>query len=360
MAISSPRPSKAGRWIPCPASARLENEFQEIESEDAREGTAAHWVAAQVLAGHFELEELTDRPAPNGIIVTGEMVEHVEMYLSAVRSVTPVAVVESPLEGIPGMERATPDARFVTNVRGHIWEFKYGYKIVEAVDNWQMICYAVLLFIKHEWQLSDIVVTIVQPRPFHFDGRIRSWTITREIGWNFYSRIQLALAETQDPNAPARSGPHCDYCNALHACEAARRAAFNAVDITLNRGMASDLPAVELGRELTILRRAAEAIKLRLDAAESHGLDLINKGGMIPGWSVERALGRRQWRDEKDVPLIEALSGVTMTEQKSISPAQAEKRGVPKELVGVYAISRETGRKLVPRDGSMKAKEVFK
>lgn len=334
--------------------------YREIESEDAREGTAAHWLAAQVLGGHFQLEELTDRAAPNGIIITGEMVEHVQMYVNTVQSIAPTVVVEKPIAGITGIETAIPDARCIVGTRGYIWDFKYSYKIVETNDNWQLITYAVLLFAKHEWQLSDIVVTIVQPRPYHFDGRVRSATITRENAWYYLKQLESAVAETQNPNAPARTGAHCNYCTALHACEAARRAGLNAVDATLNRGVASELPPVELGRELTILKRAAEAIKLRLDAAESHGLDLINKGGIIPGWSVERAFGRRQWRDPAEVGLIEALSGVTLTETKPVSPAQAEKLGVPKDLVSVYTTNRETGRKLVPRDSSIKAKEVFK
>src|SRR3546814_2922085 len=131
------RPSGAGRWVNCPASPRIEAPFPDVESEDAKEGTAAHWVAAQVLGGHMQLEELTDRAAPNGVIVTGEMVEHVESYIAAVG--TPAVVEQELPTAIPGVETGTPDARRVVGPNGYIWDLKYGYGIVEVRDWWQEI-----------------------------------------------------------------------------------------------------------------------------------------------------------------------------------------------------------------------------
>lgn len=351
------RPSNARRWVNCPASPRLEAPFPDLESEDAKEGTAAHWVAAQILGGHHQIEELTDRAAPNGVIVDGEMVEHVQFYVDAVG---PGAVIERQLPtAIPGIADGTPDARRVDDRgTGYIDDFKYGYAIVEAHGNWQLACYALALMRKHSWQLDRVVVRIIQPRPFHPDGRIRTWTIERVTAERLWHTLTEAVAAAHAPDAPARTGPHCRDCRALQACEAARRAGMNGVDVSL-RGMNLEQPVDALAGELRTLRRAAEAIKLRLDAIEGHALALIDRGGVIPGFRVERSAGRRRWRDPDQIAILEALSGLKLTEVKPVSPAQAEKRGADKLLVQQFTTTPETGRKLVERDGSTKATEVF-
>lgn len=349
-----PRPSNAGRWIPCPASPRLEASFPDPDGDDAKEGTAAHWVAAQVLGGHCELEELTDRKAPNGVIVTGEMVEHVQTYISTVRA---FPIIERTINIWPGVEPGTPDALAVEGTRGYIWDFKYGYSIVEAPGNWQLACYAVGLFAKHEWNLESVLAIIVQPRPFHPDGRVRYWEISRDEAISLANTIRDAAANTQNPNAPVVTGSHCNHCNALHACEGARRAALNGVDIAY-RNPPVVLQGADLAGELATLTRAAEAIKLRLDAIQSHAVAEIDANRPVPGWSLERSMGRRQWTD--GVAALEALAGVSLTEIAPVSPAVAEKRGVDKALVKMFTTTRETGRKLVPRDASVKAAQVFK
>jgi len=353
------RASNAGRWVYCSASPRLEAPFPDDSSEDAREGTAAHWAAAQVLGGHVALlEELTDRKAPNGVIVTGEMVEHTQTYIDAVYSVTRTPVVERTMTAPPGVQDCTPDALYVDGDHGLLWDLKYGYGIVEAVGNWQLATYAIAMFQKHA-DLRTVTAHIVQPRAFHPDGRVRSWTITREHAASLSATLQTAVLAANDPNAPATSGPHCHYCRALHACEAARRAALNGVDVSV-RSSPDAPPPDALAGELHTLRRAADAIKLRLDAIEGYALDMIARGGMVPGWSVERAFGRRKWADMDTLRSLEAISGVTIYQEQPVTPAAAERAGVPRTLIDQFTTTPETGRKLVARDSSAKAREVFK
>lgn len=349
------RPSEAGRWINCPASPRLQEPFPDTPSPEAEEGTAAHWVAATVLSEQHSLDELTDRPAPNGVMVTGEMVEHVQTYVDGV--VSPAVIERLLPSGVPGVEDGTPDALRVDGLHAHIWDFKYGWGIVEARNNWQGACYAVSLFAKHEWKLESVTFHIVQPRPYHYDGRVRSWKVTREEAVHLQKTLTEQVAQTQRDDPPARTGEHCKYCRALHVCEAARRAGMNAVDVAYS-GQPVDINGEALAGELRTLKRAADAIKLRLDAMESHAISTIDAGGIVPGYALERAYGRRKWKDD-NISVLEALSGKSLTESKPVTPAEAEKRGVDKTLVAQFTTTPETGRKLVERDNSQKAKEVF-
>ena len=351
------RPSGAPRWVPCPPSARLGAPFPDIEGEDAKEGTAAHWAGGQVLGGHVSaLEELTDRTAPNGVIIDGEMVEATRLYID---TVPPGCVIERELpSAIQGVDSGTPDARRVDGRHGHVWDFKYGWGIVEAVGNWQGACYVVSLFAKHGWELDAVTFHIIQPRPWHPDGKVRSWKITRDDAIALHGQLTDAAVRAYATNTPCVTGPHCHDCRAAHVCEAARRAALNAVDVTY-AATPIELPPVAIAAELRMLRRAADAIKLRCDAMESNALAMIDRGGIIPGWSTERAFGRTRWLDGK-VPALEAISGVTLTEPKPVTPAEAKRRGVPTALLKQFTTTPETGRKLIERDSSAKAKEVFK
>lgn len=349
------RPSGAPRWVPCPPSARLEAPYPEIEGEDAKEGTAAHWAAAQVLQGHHAaIEELTDRTAPNGIIIDGNMVDAAELYIA---TVPPGCVIERLLESaIPGVESGTPDALRVDGRHGHIWDFKYGWGIVEAPGNWQLATYAVNLFAKHNWQLDSVTVYIIQPRPYHPDGKVRKWVISHVEGQALYAKIAQAAQWANDPASPCTTGPHCHDCRAAYPCEAARRASLNAIDVTY-AATPVELAPVDMAGELHTLRRAQEAIKLRLDAMEANAMALIGNGGVIPGWSRDRSFGKRRWKD--GVTVLEMLSGVRLTESKPVSPAAAERLGVSPAFLKQFTITPETGWKLVERDSSAKAKEVF-
>ena len=75
-------PSSAGIWGPggCPASPTVEAQYPEQEdSEKAREGTAAHWVASERLGGRsVAVGEL----APNGVVVDQDMIDGTDAYVA--------------------------------------------------------------------------------------------------------------------------------------------------------------------------------------------------------------------------------------------------------------------------------------
>lgn len=356
-----PRPSNAGRWVPCPASHNLEAAYPDVTIEEAEEGIAAHWAAAQVLGGHRQLDELVDRAAPNGVIVTGEMVEHIQTYIDAIGP-APV-VVEKTIDIVPGIEPGTPDAvRVVDESHGHVWDFKYGWGIVEVKNNWQLICYAVGLFAKHHHAghpLTDVTVTIVQPRPSHPSGRVRSVTYTAAEIYDLAAHLQSYALRTTQPNAPCVTGDHCGDCKAITPCEAARRASLNAVDVAYT-SQPNELSGEDLAQELRTLRRAADMLKARLDAQEARALKVINDGGAVPGFTTERAFGRRKFISDDAVAALGVMFGLDLFERKPMTPPAVEKLGVPKDFVKQFTTTPETGRKLVARDASEKAREVFK
>lgn len=70
-------PSSAARIVACPGSRKLEAMFPQEETIESREGDAAHWAAAQMLAG---VAVSIGMAASNGVLLTDEMIEGAEMY----------------------------------------------------------------------------------------------------------------------------------------------------------------------------------------------------------------------------------------------------------------------------------------
>lgn len=351
------RPSAAGRWMNCAASPHLQEPFTETESEAAAEGTAAHWVAEQVLNGVMLADELIDRKAPNGVIITGDMVDHVQMYVDAVQEVSHYPAVEYTIPMCEGVEDGTPDATYCIKWVGHVWDFKYGWSLVEAIGNWQLACYIIGLFNRTEWGLTECFGHIVQPRPWHPDGPVRSWRVSRDEALVLKERIEVQAAEIHTPGPHwATSGNHCRNCLALATCEAARMASLNAVDVTL-AGIVAEAP---VETEMALLRRAKSAITMRLDAVESRAVECIQNGAPVPGWSLIQGQGHRRWKDNTTIDKVAAMSGVTnLTELKPVTPAEALRRKVPEAIVEMLTERPDTGFKLVEQDANAKAAAIF-
>jgi hypothetical protein len=78
-------PSSAARWIACAGSVMMEVLYPEtVEHAAAAEGTASHWAASEMLAGRVVAE---GQVAPNGVVLSDEMIECAEVYVDNVMRV---------------------------------------------------------------------------------------------------------------------------------------------------------------------------------------------------------------------------------------------------------------------------------
>jgi hypothetical protein len=256
----------------------------------------------------------------------------------------------------------TPDAWIYSSKTNDliIWDLKYGFGIVEAFENWQMICYAAGLIEQYSLPAeTKCYLRIVQPRGFHKSGPIRQWKVpvgTLQTG--YLSKLQSAANEALSGKSTLQPGSHCRYCDGRHICSILKRETLATAD-----SMALETPDIlepeAIGRELTVLENAKYLLDQRVDALQQHALSLITKGENIPGYTVEKTRGTLIWLEEPE-KMIEMAKGVGVDLSKPAicTPTQAIGKGLHTGIVNAFSKRVNKKTKLKPVD-TAEARQVF-
>jgi hypothetical protein len=335
------------------------------------EGDAAHWVASQIFAGRPIRE---DQAAPNGVIVTAEMIEAVEAYVDDVSQVlgndSHRAHLEERLAAAPGLPDnwGTPDLWHFTP-RGSgglllVWDFKYGHRFVDAFENWQLINYVKLILELPEFadmahRSIDVVMTVVQPRNYHPSGVIRRWDETAAGLQPWFDQIDERGEIALSPDATTDVGPACRDCAARHICPALHAAAETAMDVA--GGLVSlELDETALGSELRMLKRSAAVLDARIAGLEEQAMATLRDGKRVPFFYMEQAAGREVWTKPVDeVLVLGELFGKNLAKPVTpVTPNQARKLGIDATVISQYSDRPKGAFKLVPED-TRNARRIF-
>lgn len=313
-------PSKMARLIACPGSYDLcANLPPEPETEAAREGTLAHLVAEAVY---------NCNPIPDG--ATDEMTEGAELYVRTIRQFCPHGAY---LESRADCSTLHPDcwgtvdawAHAVSGV--HVFDYKFGHRAVEAVENWQLLTYAIGL--TSRLQLPDafpVSLHIIQPRAYVPGGPVRTWTTRAADLAPYAERIRRTLADIDTGAARCTPGEQCAYCPGRAVCPALQSAGWQAMELAAEP-VPMELPPAALGLELEWAERSAALLSHRLDALRAMAEHALREGQSVPGWSMAPSSGREKWdAAPADVFALGDLLGVELRKAaEPITPAQARK-----------------------------------
>lgn len=375
------RASGAGIWgAPngCRAYPLMAAYYPEREdSPAAMEGTAAHWAAEQMLdAGTRGLNppDLLGKTASNGVVIDQTMLDAAALYADDFRA----ACIKHGVFGGDGLgieaglsmpqihpqNGGTCDA-FLFDRRQRkitVWDFKYGFRPVEAFENWQGLDY--LAGIVHKLGLTGVddphymaEIRIVQPRAF---GRapVQSWEFRLSDARPYFNDLAQGAAECFQENPPARVGRHCQHCSGRHACGALRLAASDAVAYSQGadfRERSPDAVAVELHW----LDQAARVIEARRTGLAEQAEHAIRGGTPIPGYTLAPGRGSTEWTipPEQVIRLGQSL-GVDLDKKKPLTPTQAKAAGLSEDVINQFSERREGALRLTP-DPKNQAKKVF-
>lgn len=330
------RPSKANVWLNCPGSVALsESVPEEEESEAAREGTLAHAYAATLLAG--ESPTISD----------DEMREAVDFYVATVRSFgVPTVEQHVRCEAVyPGIE-GTPDAWLIVGEVLHIFDFKYGHKYVEVEDNPQLLCYAAGLLASMCKQY-DVHLHIIQPRCYGIDPH-RICTLSWKEATEAIRKLTVAVLLALSPEPDCTPGDYCYGCPARRHCGALQQSCYRIVEVT-QALFENALTLDETGRELSVLKRAADLLKIRIDSLTPIIENALRAGGAVRGWSLEATQGRTKWTvPDEEIIALGAAMDINLTRIGVITPAQALTAKFPEDVVKAFCARESGAAKLVP------------
>jgi hypothetical protein len=380
-------PSSAGIWGKpdgCTGWVLMAQTYPETEETvEAREGTASHEIGAEIITDaktnnrHRTAKDWVGTTASNGVIITEEMYEAAKEYGDDVaRTMRKLSVFGGPglrieqrveISRVHAINWGTPDCSIYHRPSNalYVWDYKFGFEVVEAFENWQAINYVAGLLDEleidgHVDQFTTVHIRIAQPRAFHRDGTIREWKVLASELRAHINILSSNAHKALGPDAEFNTGSHCKHCPGRHACPAALKAGTGLYEVA-TKPVPVELSPEALGVQLAIVKRARKQLEYLESGFEEQAKGLIRSGSMVPGWSVEEGIGREAWAKpiEEVIALGDMLEFDLRKPVAAITPNQAKKLGVDEAVITAYSTKPRTGLKVVPDNGN-KAKQVFK
>lgn len=359
----------ADRWTVCPASARMPRAGWPTRppSDLSRECKAIQAAAAAIIRVEVSAaEELVDRIAPGGWIMTAELVHHAHAFARVVLDYGNFWVIEcgSILESWGGVGAISGFAAIDEAGRLHVFSLDYGWNVVELEGDrgdLQLALLAILMTekmdpeIPHRVELGA-VLHVYQPRPYHKNGPWRSRSTTSEELTNMHNWLGHRAEAAHGQNSPAVVSRECVGCAHSGACEVLRRQAY------LDRSyLAGDLfgerPTAEgLSRMLVHAEDHSKLAEERLTALRREARARIAAGEWIPGYGQKAGYGDRELRDPA---AAELCTGVRSTKIVSRTPAEMERDGADPDVLALFTHRPHTGPRLVKMT-SAEAQRSFK
>lgn len=333
--------SQAHRWISCPGSIRMiAKEPQEKTSSPAAErGSAMHEVAAACLRQHSSAISIDDVKSISDLLAleTGYICERgdLEMILDYYDFCHKIRMsggfkiyIEHPtdLAWISFMIRGTLDFGFIsTNLKTlYIGDLKTGFNPVSAVDNEQLMLYALGIIGQYNtWGIEDVVMFIAQPNLLDWRENKTIMSVSDLRKWE-REVLLPAYEESLKEDSPLCPGDsQCVYCRAKGSCAA--RAASMLPSVVSD--YSSPLPSAETlsADQIAEILDKASRFNLWLDSVRAYAEEGIRTGRIfIPGYGVVESNGRKSRGWGTDAALsISLMYGFEAFDLKS--PAALEK-----------------------------------
>jgi hypothetical protein len=344
------------------------------ETEESREGTAAHWLLEQTL---LKLPVAADAIAPNGVPINDEMreaiadvVTDIVHTLGTCKSGDYFQVEQrvSAANTIHPDNWGTPDVFFVQHSGKtlHLWDFKYGHRYVDEYMNWQMIDYAACIIETEnitDWQDWTFTFTIAQPRCYNGDGlggTLREWFTDGRTLAPLFDQLRVAAADASAPGALCKTGDYCLDCLAAFDCPALQRAGGAVMQFA--RGQQSlGMDPASVGLELKMLDDAEGILKARKNALTVKAQALMNERQSVPYHQITWSQPRTVWAKDKQAEAanIVAMFGVPVYLGVALpTPKDCIKAGVDETVISPYT-TKATAAQKVTRLSDHHAAKVF-
>lgn len=343
------------RLMECNGSRLMSPAFPAIEIDPTarNEGIAADYMALQAFSG-VPMDTLINTAAPNGFIMSADMAEYVEQYLTGIECGD--MQVDTSFGTDAWRVGGRADHICYASSTLYIDDLKYGFSIVEPEMNWTLIWHAIGYCITRQITPDLITMTIHQPRPHHADGKKRSWTISYDDLQDLYARINETLT---NPSDELRTGlSWCRRCHALASCPAAQQARMNAVDASA-LAFNDQLPDAALSYELDLMRSAKATLDAGLNALEELAAHRLRNGKIIDNYAMEAQYAHTRWKSGIDGRILSVMTKIDCSKPGTITPAEFKRRGGSQKVYDALTERPQTGIKLIRASADKRARRIL-
>ena len=314
--------SASKRWLACPPSARLEQQFTDEKSAYAAEGTFAHSLAEHKLSCYIKPVAKSKREADYADLkkdkfYSAELEEYVDRYVDMVKEKYLEALAVDPSAELLLEERfdfsrwvpegfGTGDAVIIASGVAEIMDLKYGKGVaVDAEGNTQMMLYALGAIDLYDclYEIKQITMTIVQPRLDSVSSETLSVSKLLEWGHDVVKPVAKVAFEGK---GIFQSGDHCQFCKARATCRERAEA---------NQKMAAeefqDLFLLTIDEIADLLGRVDQYVKWASDLKEYALATALKNPQAFPGWKLVEGRSNRAISDEQAAAKALLAAGYT-------------------------------------------------
>ena len=324
--------SSSHRWLNCPPSARLCEQYADKASDYAAEGTDAHTLGEYKLKTALGIKakdptaSLTYYSEEMNDCASGYAAYILELVESAKNTCAdPVVLIEQRLDFSKYVEGGfgTGDCVIIADGNLHICDYKHGAGIlVDAIDNPQLMLYGLgaLELFDGIYDIDTVSMTIYQPRR----SNVSTHTVFKESLYQWAEEVLKPAAEiAYAGGGEYNSGEWCQFCKAKYECR--KRAEQNL-----------ELAKLEFKRPPLLEDDEIESILGKID-------DLISWASDIRDYALQAAIGGKQWFGWK---LVEGKSNRKYVNEDAVAQTVQSAGYDPYEhkVMGITAMEKALGK----------------
>ncbi|WP_040758468.1 DUF2800 domain-containing protein [Sporosarcina newyorkensis] len=348
-------PSSSHRWLNCPPSLMLGQQYKDTTSSYAAEGTDAHTLCEYKLQTLLGIK--AKDPRADLTYYDQEMETCAEGYASFVLELLedakktcsdPLILIEQRLDYSKYAEGGfgTGDCVLVSDDTLHVIDFKYGSVLVESKNNSQMMLYALgaLELFDGIYDIETISMTIYQPRR----ENISTFTLPKEelLDWAI-TILQPKAALALQGEGEFNSGEWCRFCKVAPTCRARAEANLKIAQYEFKK------PPLLTDEEIAdILKNIAELTKWANEITSYATSAAINQGKVWPGFKVVEGRSIRKYTNEDDVEKAAMDAGFKDIYKKSLLTITNMEKLMGKakfnEILGAFVMKPKGKPTLVP------------
>ena len=329
--------SGAKRWMACPPSALLEEEFPDVNTVFSMEGTRAHEIAQESLEcwknfGYIEPENYEGHDHDIYLQVEPYIIKVVEDF-NAIKAKHDDAVLlierRVDFSDIVPKGFGTADIMIVADKRLYIRDLKFGKGVpVDAHDNPQIRLYAIggLNYVREFYDIDEVTMEIHQPRLDSFTSETMTVQDLMEWAWKEVApKAKLAIKG----GGEFKTGSHCQFCKAQPKC----RARFNEFDEAIAIHEKNAVPATLSEEEMDKIIPVLDDLKTYIESVEKYLVGELLAGKEFKNWKLVEGRSQRKYADQDKVVKI-------LTENGFPEPVLFKR-----ELLGITDMEKLIGKK---------------